>query len=81
MAIFYFGATTSLYLAPDREKARRASKTAFEGSYDKSGEPFEGLNTFPVVDCSIFAPSAPSNVTAIKHLSEDRLCQAWRVPF
>jgi hypothetical protein len=25
--------------------------------------------------------SAPSNVTAIKHFSEDRLCQAWRVPF
>lgn len=27
-------ATTSLYLAPDREKARRASKTAFEGIGD-----------------------------------------------
>jgi hypothetical protein len=25
--------------------------------------------------------TAPSNVTAIKHFSEDRLCQAWRVPF
>jgi hypothetical protein len=24
---------------------------------------------------------APSKVTAIKHLTEDRLCQAWRVPF
>lgn len=27
-------AATSLYLAPDREKARQASKTAFEGIGD-----------------------------------------------